>query len=155
MAAKNVSKAIKAVAQPFEDIGNKIGGLAKSLPKYAPILPQNMGGSISGLGKVADGLSRIPEYRAQERYDDSSTGKWIKSQTGQSANASDIAALQSNLASHPEKVADSIAGKNLETFKQLLPEIQKHEETKNADYWKVKGKYDSTVSAEIARLVKE
>lgn len=85
MAAKNVSKAVKAVAQPFEEMGNKIGGLAKSLPKYAPLpLP---GGSIAGMGKVADGLSRIPEYRSQERFDKSDLGKWIKEQTGQAGSA--------------------------------------------------------------------
>lgn len=57
MAAKNVSKAVGAVAQPFEDMGKKIGSLAMSMPKYAPILPASMGGSISGMSKTVEGLS--------------------------------------------------------------------------------------------------
>ena len=52
MAAKNVSKAVKMAVQPFEDIGNKIGGLAKSMPKYMPI--PGLGVSASGIGKVIE-----------------------------------------------------------------------------------------------------
>ena len=37
MAAKNVSKAVKAAVEPFEQMGKNIGKLGMSLPKYAPL----------------------------------------------------------------------------------------------------------------------
>lgn len=61
MAAKNVSKAVNAAVQPFEDMGKKIGALGMSLPKYMPLpVP---GGSIAGVGKMVDVASRIPEAK--------------------------------------------------------------------------------------------
>jgi hypothetical protein len=45
-----VSKAVDAAVKPFEEIGNKLGGLAKDLPKYTPLpFP---GGSIAGMNKT-------------------------------------------------------------------------------------------------------
>lgn len=54
MAAKGVSKAVNAAVQPFEDMGKKIGALGMSLPKYAPILPPSMGGSVAGAQRTID-----------------------------------------------------------------------------------------------------
>lgn len=52
MAAKGVSKAVKFAVDPFEKIGQQVGSMAKSLPKYTPLpIP---GGSIAGMGKVAE-----------------------------------------------------------------------------------------------------
>lgn len=64
MAAKNVSKAVKAVVDPFESLGKKVWGLAMSLPKYAPILPGGM--SIKWMDKVADNA----QYAVQKKFDD-------------------------------------------------------------------------------------
>lgn len=52
MAAKNVSKAVKAAVQPFESIGSQVGKMAMKLPQYTPLpIP---GGSISGLAHTAE-----------------------------------------------------------------------------------------------------
>ena len=73
MAAKNVSKAVSAIVQPFEDMGKKIGGLAMSLPKYAPILPGGI--SISGANKLVERASSIPEEASTKKVKDSALGK--------------------------------------------------------------------------------
>ena len=54
MAAKNVSKAVKMAVEPFEKIGQQVGSLAKSIPKYTPIpgLGMSMSGMEKGIGKV-------------------------------------------------------------------------------------------------------
>lgn len=52
MAAKNVSKAVKAAIDPFEQMGKKIGELGMSLPKYMP---------LPGIGMSANSMSRVAE----------------------------------------------------------------------------------------------
>lgn len=74
MAAKNVSKAVKMAVQPFEDIGNKIGGLAKSMPKYMPI--PGLGVSASGIGKVIEKKEQWMVSDRQNRDANSALGKW-------------------------------------------------------------------------------
>jgi hypothetical protein len=69
MAAKNVSKAVKAAVDPFEKMGQKIGQLGMSLPKYAPILPPSMGGSFAGATRMVDVASQIPNARMTENLE--------------------------------------------------------------------------------------
>lgn len=105
MAAKTVSKAVKLAVEPFEKIGSQVGSLAKSIPKYTPLpLP---GGSISGMGKVADGLARIPEVKANERFENSGVGKWIKDQTG-GASVAETQKLREAIVNHPELLKETV-----------------------------------------------
>jgi hypothetical protein len=84
MAAKNVSKAVKAAVQPFEDIGNKIGGLAKKIPQYTPLpIP---GGSVKGLGKIAEQATTIPDAMLEKRIKDDPLYKFVKERTGDTTN---------------------------------------------------------------------
>jgi hypothetical protein len=58
MAAKNVSKAVAMAVEPFEKIGQQVGSLAKSIPKYTPI--PGLGMSAAGIGKTVElGTSKI------------------------------------------------------------------------------------------------
>ncbi len=75
MAAKNVSKAVKMAVQPFEDMWNKIGGIAKSIPKYAPI--PGLGMSANSLSKVPDKIQAGIETRSNEKAADSALGKLV------------------------------------------------------------------------------
>ena len=71
MAAKNVSKAVKAAVSPFEELGGKIGKLGMSLPKYAPILPGGL--SISGANKIASDVSANVESSSAKKSIESPT----------------------------------------------------------------------------------
>lgn len=73
MAAKNVSKAVKAAVSPFEELGGKIGKLGMSLPKYAPILPGGL--SISGANKIASDVSANVESSSAKKSMDSPIAK--------------------------------------------------------------------------------
>ena len=75
MAAKNVSKAVSAIVQPFEEMGKKMGGLAMSLPKYAPILPGGI--SVSGANKLMDRAASIPEEISSKKTKDSTLWKML------------------------------------------------------------------------------
>lgn len=55
MAAKGVSKVAAAAFAPFEEIGNKMGTLAASIPKYTPI--PGTGVSVSGIQKIPDNIT--------------------------------------------------------------------------------------------------
>ena len=58
MAAKNVSKAVAMAVEPFEKIGNQVGSLAKSIPKYTPI--PGLGMSAASMGKTVElGTTKI------------------------------------------------------------------------------------------------
>lgn len=73
MAAKNISKAVKAAVEPFEKIGQQVGGLAKSLPKYTPLpIP---GGSISGLNHTMD-LSKSKFESAMKGREEEKIGRF-------------------------------------------------------------------------------
>ncbi len=73
MAAKNVSKAVKMAVQPFEDIGNKVGSLAKSIPKYTPI--PGTGLSAAGMTKVVSNAENAMIGAHDERFKSSAAGK--------------------------------------------------------------------------------
>jgi hypothetical protein len=75
MAAKNVSKAVKAAVSPFEELGSKIGKLGMSLPKYAPILPGGL--SISGANKLADRAVSIPDEITSKKTKESKLGTML------------------------------------------------------------------------------
>jgi hypothetical protein len=75
MAAKNVSKAVKAVAQPFEDIGNKVGSLAKSIPKYTPIPGTGM--SANSMAQVPRSIESALSSADSKRFENSSVGKLL------------------------------------------------------------------------------
>jgi hypothetical protein len=77
MAAKGVSAVAKAAFEPFEAMGNKLGSMAMTLPKYAPILPGGL--SVSGAGKAIDTV----QYAAQKR----DTDNFEKSKIWQMLNA--------------------------------------------------------------------
>lgn len=73
MAAKGVSKAVEAAVKPFEDMGNKVGSMAASLPKYAPLpLP---GGSIAGAGHLTSGMESKISTKAIDSANESALGK--------------------------------------------------------------------------------
>ncbi len=74
MAAKWVSKVVGAAAQPFEDMGKKIGTLWASLPKYMPLpIP---GWSMAGAQKVASMPEQFMSQKAAEKT------KWIEEKMG-------------------------------------------------------------------------
>lgn len=77
MAAKNVSKWVKAAVQPFEDMGSKIGGIAKSMPKYAPILPPSLWGSMYGAWRIADQVGNLQAKAAEKKVNESSIGRMV------------------------------------------------------------------------------
>lgn len=65
MAAKWVSKAVEAAIKPFEDMGNKVGNMAMSAPKYVPI-PGTGGQSAASLQRAADlSINAINEKKLQ------------------------------------------------------------------------------------------
>ena len=63
MAAKNVSKWVRAAVEPFESIGKQVWGLAKSLPKYTP---------IPGIGMSAAGIEK-GIWKMEQSYKDART----------------------------------------------------------------------------------
>ncbi len=73
MAAKNVSKAVKAVVDPFESLGKKVWTFAMSLPKYAPI--PGTGTSISWITKVTEHLTHKFEKGQEEKIAESKIGQ--------------------------------------------------------------------------------
>ena len=75
MAAKNVSKAVKMAVEPFEKIGQQVGSLAKSIPKYTPI--PGLGMSANSLSKVPDKIQAGFETRSNEKAAESALGKLI------------------------------------------------------------------------------
>lgn len=75
MAAKNVSKAVKAAVSPFEELGSKIGKFGMSLPKYAPILPGGI--SISGANQLVSGLESKVSATNTDRTNESALGKML------------------------------------------------------------------------------
>jgi hypothetical protein len=74
MAAKWVSKAVEWAISPFEDIGKKIGGLAKDIPKYTPIPGLNI--SASGISKVIEKKEQWMISDRQNRDANSTLGRW-------------------------------------------------------------------------------
>ena len=73
MAAKWVSKAVAAAIDPFEKMGQQIGKLGMSLPKYIPLpVP---GGSIKWMEKSVELATSIPEHKFNESYKKSELGK--------------------------------------------------------------------------------
>ncbi len=77
MAAKNVSKAVAMAVEPFEKIGQQVGSLAKSIPKYTP---------IPGLGMSANSMARVPESM-QSALSSADTKRFEKSGVGKLLNA--------------------------------------------------------------------
>ena len=75
MAAKNVSKAVSMAVEPFEKIGQQVGSLAKSIPKYTPI--PGLGMSANSLSKVPDKIQAGFETRSNEKAAESALGKLI------------------------------------------------------------------------------
>ncbi|MBX9809423.1 hypothetical protein K2X92_03485, partial [Candidatus Gracilibacteria bacterium] len=122
MAAKNVSKAIKTAIQPFEEMGNKIGGLAKKMPSYMPLpVP---GGNIKNMGKVADGIGSIAEYRSNKKFEESGVGKWIKEQSNQNMNAADLTKIENALKNNLSNLPSALAGASKESFdSSIVPKI--------------------------------
>ena len=67
MAAKWVSKVASAAFEPFEALGKKVGGMAASLPKYAPILPGGM--SVNSATKAVNMAETMKENADQKRFE--------------------------------------------------------------------------------------
>ena len=77
MAAKGVSKVAAAAFAPFEEIGNKMGALAASIPKYTPI--PGTGVSMGSIQKMPGLVEEGFRVRNEKRFDDSEGGKLLKS----------------------------------------------------------------------------
>lgn len=87
MAAKNVSKAVSAAVQPFEDLGKSIGKIGASLPKYMPLpIP---GGSIAGAQKISNMAASIPEKQLEKRLENSELYQKLKNNGGMWGSVSD------------------------------------------------------------------
>lgn len=117
MVAKNVSKTVQAAVSPFEDFGKKIGGLASSLPKYAPILPGGL--SMSGATQLASGVESKISSANTDRANESAIGKMLgmdKKASGES-QAKTAKAVQAI----SDKNSDGIAVK--EAIKSLREDI--------------------------------
>ncbi len=76
MAAKGVSKVAAAAFEPFEQIGKKMGGLAMSLPKYAPI-PGTGGLSVNSMQKVPNMIEQWAAAKDESRFKESGIYKVI------------------------------------------------------------------------------
>lgn len=74
MAAKGVSKVAAAAFAPFEDIGNKMGSLAASIPKYTPI-PFTGGMSVSSGAKVFQNAENALTSNSEDKFKWSAAGK--------------------------------------------------------------------------------
>ncbi len=73
MAAKWVSKGIEAAVKPFEEMGNKIGGMATKMPQYMPLpLP---GGSVAGATHVLGGAASKLSSKAIDNANESAAGR--------------------------------------------------------------------------------
>ncbi len=70
MAGKGVSKAAGKAIEPFENMGNQIGKLGMSLPKYAPI-PGTGGLSMKSMEKVPQSLNTAIETSEAKRFEGS------------------------------------------------------------------------------------
>ena len=75
MAAKNVSKAVAMAVKPFEDIGNQVGSLAKSIPKYTPI--PGLGMSANSMAQVPRSLESALSTADSKRFENSGIGKLL------------------------------------------------------------------------------
>jgi hypothetical protein len=73
MAGKNVSKAVKAAVQPFEDMGKSIGDLGKKLPQYAPI--PGLGVSPKGMANLVSGVEQKVSSNSIEKTQESRIGR--------------------------------------------------------------------------------
>lgn len=155
MAAKWVSKAVDAAVKPFEEIGNKLGGLAKDLPKYTPLpFP---GGSIAGMNKTITWLGQIPQYAADKRYEESTLGKIIRQNTGGSSSG-DIArtkqVIESNTSSKNDIISEMRKYDAVQAQRDIIPTL-----TKEADSIKkledtIRNKYsgpEQTLMLELAK----
>ena len=71
-----MSKVVGKAIQPFEDMGNKVGSLAMSMPKYTPI--PGLGGMSAGtLAKIPQKLESSFETSANEKAADSALGIFV------------------------------------------------------------------------------
>jgi hypothetical protein len=123
MAAKNVSKAVKAAIDPFEKMGQKIGELGMSLPKYTPLpLP---GGSVAGMQKTVNMWGDVLEHMNKERLEQDPTYKRLKAMSWQSANASSIATTK-------QVLSDTTASKDA-----VFSNISKYNAQDNAELVKI------------------
>jgi len=166
MAAKNVSKWVKAAVQPFEDMGSKIGGIAKSMPKYAPILPPSLWGSMYGAWRIADQVGNLQAKAAEKKVNESSIGRmvWLWEQ----ASDTDMKKVQELLkANHTIGSIESQAivsklmangGKHdqTHTFKEFWEYLKKNTNTNSKDQkaeFLIKWGMDEEIAKKIAHII--
>jgi hypothetical protein len=106
MAAKNISTAVKWALKPFEDMGNQVGNLAKSLPKYTPLpIP---GGSLSGLWKTAE-LTKSKFDTAMRAKEEKNIGKMFPGLVEWLIKAEDMAKLEKAMKENNSTASTSIS----------------------------------------------
>lgn len=69
-----MSKVAAAAFAPFEEIGNKMGSLAASIPKYTPI-PFTDGMSVSSATKVMDNAQTALLRKSEDDFKRSGAGR--------------------------------------------------------------------------------
>lgn len=144
MAAKNVSKVAQAVIKPFEDMGRKVWGFAKDLPKYTPI-PGTGWLSLKGGEKLVNSAERAIETKHEEAFKDTKYGKMFGADRYMSddqsdklakaikskdyAAVSDITRANSNKAewyrwSHVQALAEELRWKKPDEQGEILKKLQ-------------------------------
>ncbi len=93
MAGKGVSKAAGKAIEPFENMGNQIGKLGMSLPKYVPI-PGTGGLSMKSMEKVPWMIQSGIDTRADKHFKEDTTIWRTLSQFGNSVSAGDLAKMK-------------------------------------------------------------
>ncbi len=91
MGAKGVSKVAAAAFAPFEEIGNKMGSLAASIPKYTPI--PGTGVSMGSMQKIPGLLEDGFRKRSDDKFDGSFWGRLKREWAGWGSSA-DVAKLR-------------------------------------------------------------
>ncbi len=77
MAGKWVSKAAGKAIEPFENMGNQIGKLGMSLPKYAPI-PWTGGLSVKSMERVPQSIETAIQTNDTKKFENSGLWKMLR-----------------------------------------------------------------------------
>ena len=154
MAAKNVSKAVKAAVQPFEAMGTKIGSMARKLPEYTP-LPQSLGWNVKNLSRWIQGIESVMDHKSNKDFEASALGQWVRKNSWQNIDASDIAKIESALKNDLSRLPWALAWASKESFESaIIPKILENKEQLTKAKLENKG-YDSAVAGRIEEIVKD
>ncbi len=162
MAGKWVSKAAGKAIEPFEQMGNKLGSLGASLPKYAPI--PGLGVSMKGMEKVTQNMEQSVQQRHDKDFKGSKLGKMFG---GENAVSEADEKILSRSLTNATTWANSPAYKEVQQalsrnawkdteYSSMFSDIAKHlKEKKYSDTEKIDALKNMGYSDDIAKKIME